>query len=220
MRAEVRDEQRVRPATPRSRRGCARQASRSMSGGGVGGRTTPLSRQLHAGRVADERNAGVVAEVRHVMGRVARRVDDVQVAAADADPLAAGERHDRVRSAPAASRPRAGPSRRPRGASRWRSDSPARPCAAHRARARRRESRGSRARVCRSRRRDRDGCASARIAVTSAMDMPARRERRSQRRQRARRPRVEKRDAAGSVQDRRGDDARHALEVKVDIRDP
>jgi hypothetical protein len=42
----------------------------------------------------------------------------------------------------------------------------------------------------------------------------------AQRRQRARRSRVDDRDAAGTVQDDRGDDAFDAVEVQIQIRQP
>ena len=62
-----------------------------MSGGGVGGMMKPPGLQPHAGGVADERDPGVGAEIAHVMRRVARRVGDVEIAAAGRDPLAAAQ---------------------------------------------------------------------------------------------------------------------------------
>ena len=139
----------------------SRQASRSMSGGGVGGRMNrPACSRTPA---VSPTNAMPVsrAEVADVMRRVARRVGDVEIAAAGGEPLAAAQDRRGSRPAPGASRPTADPSRRPTAASRSRSASTDRPCAARPSRARRRAAPGSRARACRSRRRDRGGCASA-----------------------------------------------------------
>ena len=207
-----------RAASRPMRRRLSRQASRSMSGGGVGGRTKPPGLKPDAGRVADERDAGVGAEVADVVRGVPGRVGDLEVAAAAADPLAALQDDQRVRGT-GGTRPTADPSRRRTAASRSPAASPDRPCAARPSRARRRAApgfsrtqRAGGARVIEMNVREQDR------AHDRAIAMPAPLERGAQRRQRARRPGIDERHAARTVEDDGRDDARHAEEVEVEIR--
>ena len=75
----------------------------------------------NARRVSNERHSGVGAEVADVVRCVPRRVRDVEAAAAGLDALIASQRRSGDRRAPAGTRPRGDPCRRPIAA--WRSRS-------------------------------------------------------------------------------------------------
>ena len=120
----------------RMRSALERHASRSTSGGGVGGMHVRAPDSPDAGGVANERDAARRVEVADVMRRVAGRVRDLQLAAAPRNRLAAGEHAD-ARPGPGRNSPHSR-SMSPRTAA-WRSQAASRDrsCAARRARARR-----------------------------------------------------------------------------------
>ena len=191
----------------------SRHASRSMSGGGVGGMTNRARLEPDAGGVADERDAGVGVEVADVVRRVSRRVGHVEVAAAGGEALAAAQDDEGVLAAPAGISPQSrsisSPHSRVALAISFAGIDHVRRALLVHVDAQRRilaHQRAGRAGVIemnvRQQNRAHVGHRDARLL-----------ERRAQRRQRARRSGIDERHAAGTVQHDRRDDARHAEEV-------